>query len=272
MRGSRDVMWYDICKQTTASTMRRTLKVARMALATAMIFASPDLSIAQSMQPSRPNSSPVTPLRTKDMWLPHTVSRVRPSTSTVDVIMLHFCSDVVNNPDNPYNPARIAETFTKAKVSAHYLIDRDGLVHNFVPEERIASHAGRGSLPWFPDRVNGMNEHSIGIEMLNVGSKADMLIFMKPDKYDEFKRKHPDWVGYTDAQYRALNQLIGGIRARHSIPFDRAHIVGHSEYAGRNRRTDPGELFDWARIGLPKERPQFVKPSGDTVTSAAVGR
>jgi N-acetyl-anhydromuramyl-L-alanine amidase AmpD len=274
MRGSSDVNVVRYLKNTTASAAERTLKVAQLALMIVLSCTSPDFGMAESTQPLTANLSRGARLRTREMWLPDTVSRARPSTSAVDVIMLHFCSDVVSNPENPYDPARIAQLFTKAKVSAHYLIGRNGIVYKFVPEERIASHAGRGSVPWFPDRVNNMNEYSIGIEMLNVGSKADMSIFMSPDQYDEFKRRHPHWIGYTNAQYHALNLLIAEIRTRHNIPFDRTHIIGHSEYAGRHRRTDPGELFDWTRIGLPKELPKFVYPvwTGDALTSTTVGR
>ena len=44
-----------------------------------------------------------------DRWLPAKVQRDRASTATVDMIMLHFCSDVIENPDNPYNVDRIVD-------------------------------------------------------------------------------------------------------------------------------------------------------------------
>jgi N-acetyl-anhydromuramyl-L-alanine amidase AmpD len=37
--------------------------------------------------------------------------------------------------------------------------------------------------------------------------------------------------------------------------MDRRHIVAHSTYAP-TRRTDPGEVFDWTKIGLPAELPK----------------
>lgn len=194
-------------------------------------------------------------LKFQDDWLPKTVQRDRQPTAPIDVIMLHFCSDCIENPDNPYNYKRIIDIFTSAGVSAHYLIDREGVVHRFVAEEKVAFHAGRGHADWMPDRTNRLNEYSIGIEMLNVSTWNDMQIFMKKEQYDAFAAKHPDWIGYTDAQYAALDALIKQIRSRHpSIPFDRKHIIGHSEWAGSARRTDPGELFDYTRIGLPKTR------------------
>ncbi len=190
------------------------------------------------------------PLQIVDRPLTSTVSRDRLATAPVDMVMLHFCSDVIENPDDPFNVDRIVEIFTSYTVSAHYLIGRDGTVFRFVPETRVAYHAGRGSLSWAPERTNLLNDYSIGIEMLNVGSANDMAIFMSSEKYAEYAKKHPDWIGYTDEQYQALNTLLSSIQIRHpAVKHNKKHIIGHDEYAG-SRRTDPGELFDWKRIGL----------------------
>ncbi len=174
----------------------------------------------------------------------------------VDHIMLHFCSDVIAHPDNPYDVQRQLDIFKQARASANYLIARDGTIYRLVPEERVAWHAGRGKLSWDP-ALKSMNQRGIGIEMLAIGSPADMKLFgMTPEKYDAFKTKHPDWVGFSDAQYASLKRLIDAIRARHpAITNDRFHVIGHEEWAGRERRTDPGELFDWTRIGLTRDRP-----------------
>src|SRR5262245_51599104 len=86
--------------------------------------------------PPAPSVAPGLKLRMVDMWLNENTSRPRPAGAKVDVIMLHFSSDVVTNPENPYDPARIAQIFNNGKVSAHYLIGRDGVVYKFVPEER----------------------------------------------------------------------------------------------------------------------------------------
>lgn len=190
------------------------------------------------------------PLRIIDRLLTETVSRDRMPTAPIDMVMLHFCSDVVENPDDPFNVERIVEIFTSYTVSAHYLIGRDGTVFRFVPENRVAFHAGRGEVSWAPERRNSLNDYSIGIELLNVGSAKDMKIFMSPQKYADYARKHPEWIGYTDEQYEALRGLLDSIRTRHpAIKHDRKHIIGHSTYAGA-RRTDPGELLDWSRLGL----------------------
>ena len=199
------------------------------------------------------NSRP--PLKFVDrLLLPQ--SSARPASVIVDHLVLHFCSDVIAHPDHPYDIDRQIEIFRQAPASANYLIARDGTVYRLVPEDRVAWHAGTGRLPWDP-ALKSMNQRAIGIEMFAIGSPADMKLFgMSQAQYDAFKSRHPDWVGFSDAQYATLNQLLDEIRARHpAIRHDRFHIIGHEEWAGRARRTDPGQLFDWTRIGLTRERP-----------------
>jgi N-acetyl-anhydromuramyl-L-alanine amidase AmpD len=183
-------------------------------------------------------------------------SSARPASVVVDHIVLHFCSDVLAQPDHPYDIDRQIQIFQQAHASANYLIAHDGTVYRLVPEDRVAWHAGNGHLPW-DATLKSMNQRAIGIEMFAVGSPADMKLFgMTQAQYDAFKSKHPDWVGFSAAQYAALKQLIDQIRARHpAILADRFHIIGHEEWAGRVRRTDPGQLFDWTRIGLSRGRP-----------------
>jgi N-acetyl-anhydromuramyl-L-alanine amidase AmpD len=189
-------------------------------------------------------------------------SSTRLPASVLDHIVLHFSSDVIAHPDHPFDVERQVEIFRHAKVSANYLIGRDGTVYRLVPETRVAWHAGTGHLPWDPT-IRSMNQRAIGIEMLAIGSPADMRLFgMTQPQYDTLKSAHPDWLGFTDAQYASLNLLIDQIRTRHpAILHDRFHIIGHEEWAGRARRTDPGELFDWTRIGLTKDRPATPPPA-----------
>ena len=195
-------------------------------------------------------------LKIMDRPLPADCWSTRPAGAEVDTIMLHFCSDVIQNPDNPYQIDRIVEIFCDYKVSSHYLIDRDGTVYRFVDEKDKAWHAGKGELPFDPPRKDVLNNHSIGIEMFAIGSEHDMKIFgFDEQKYNDLKTSHPEHIGFTDAQYAALNALIDDIMKRWPlIKRERRHIVGHSDYA-TGRKTDPGELFDWSRIGLPSQPP-----------------
>lgn len=200
--------------------------------------------------------------------MPLTHSRPRSTTATVDTVMLHFSSDLLESPGNPFDVARIIAIYQRYGVSAHYIIDRQGNVIQLVDEGREAFHAGRGTAPAGEPRTNRMNAHSIGIEMLAVGSVNDMKPYMDAAKYAEYRRFVPHNVGYTDLQYAALRDLIDDIRTRHpAVAFDRDHIIGHDEYAP-GRKTDPGEMFDWRRIGLPKTVRRANRTATDSTTPA----
>ena len=194
-----------------------------------------------------------TPLKVEDRLMNERFSRARPPGTVVDVVMLHFSSDVIAHPDDPYRVDRVVATYEGGPASAHYLIDREGKVYRLVKEERAAFHGGKGKLPWLADRENKLNATSIGIEMMAIGSKADMKIFMSGEKYDAYAKRHPENIGFTDKQYASLRALMAEIYARHpEVKADRRHVVGHADYAA-GRRTDPGELFGWDKIDLPKE-------------------
>lgn len=109
-----------------------------------------------------------------------------------------------------------------AKVSAHYLIDEDGIVYALVPEDRRAWHAGLASWRGHTD----INSRSIGIELVNPGHEFGYRPF-------------------PDAQIDALIALGQKILARH--PIVARNVVGHSDIAP-SRKTDPGELFPWQRL------------------------
>src|SRR5947199_7476303 len=83
-----------------------------------------------------------------DRLMPLTHSSPRSSTQPVDVILLHFSSDFLQHPDDAFNVDRVIRIYTDAKVSTHYLIDRDGHIYRLVDESRRAWHAGKGVLPW----------------------------------------------------------------------------------------------------------------------------
>lgn len=110
-----------------------------------------------------------------------------------------------------------------AEVSAHYMIDEDGTITSLVPEDKRAWHAGRS----YWRGVTDVNSASIGIELVNPGHEFGYRPF-------------------ADAQMDALLPLLADIVDRHDIP--RANIVGHSDVAP-DRKQDPGELFDWERLG-----------------------
>ncbi|MGH7046900.1 MAG: N-acetylmuramoyl-L-alanine amidase [Stellaceae bacterium] len=131
----------------------------------------------------------------------------------------------------------------QARVSAHYLIDEIGLIWRLVPEARRAFHAGISC--WQGER--DLNLPSIGVEIVNPGHAWGYRPF-------------------PEAQMMAVEALCRDILSRHPIPPSR--IVGHSDIAPE-RKTDPGELFDWARlagagIGIwPEPSPRENLPAAD---------
>ena len=103
----------------------------------------------------------------------------------------------------------------EAKVSAHYLISREGEVTRLVPEAKRAWHAGvsywRG--------IRDVNSASIGIELDHPGHKYG-------------------YCPFPDAQFEALVPLLARMVRAHRIP--RANVVGHSDVAPQ-RKIDPGD-------------------------------
>ena len=159
-------------------------------------------------------------------------------------IVIHFISNVIENRTDPFIIADILRIFQDYGVSAHYLIDRDGTIHPVVPENHVAFHAGQGYLAGFPEYEDNLNQHSIGIELLGIGTQEEMSQFLTAAEYNALD---PSLIGFTDPQYAALNRLINEILARHpGIQPNRAHIIGHSEYTPD--KPDPGELFEWERL------------------------
>ncbi|HEY1726187.1 MAG TPA: 1,6-anhydro-N-acetylmuramyl-L-alanine amidase AmpD [Steroidobacteraceae bacterium] len=108
----------------------------------------------------------------------------------------------------------------KLRVSAHALIRRDGAITQYVPFGERAWHAGESS---YQGR-SACNDFSVGIEL-----------------------EGGDQVAYQDAQYQALAQLIRVLCAAYAT-LSLERMVGHSDIAP-GRKTDPGPLFDWARLG-----------------------
>lgn len=108
------------------------------------------------------------------------------------------------------------ENIRDVRVSAHFLIRRNGKIVQFVPTVLRAWHAG---VSHFGKRER-CNDFSVGIEI-----------------------EGTDTLPYTDAQYASLRRLAAALRARHPI----LHVRGH-EHIAPGRKTDPGPSFDWNRF------------------------
>lgn len=125
--------------------------------------------------------------------------------------------------------------------SGHWYVDRDGALHRFVAETRIANH------------TRGYNERSLGVELVNSGRY--------PDWFDS--RKQVMSEPYPDLQISSLLALLRALRGQ--CPNLRllaghedldAGMVPASDDASKQvfRKRDPGPLFPWdevlARCGL----------------------
>lgn len=108
------------------------------------------------------------------------------------------------------NPAR--------KVSAHWLIGRDGTLYELVDPRARAWHAGVSSWGGQAD----MNSASLGIELDNNGAEP-----------------------YPEPQIARLLGLLRTLRDRYNLPP--ANFLGHGDVAPR-RKVDPGRQFPWQRL------------------------
>jgi len=151
----------------------------------------------------------------------------RPPGTEITLVVLHS----ISLPPGEYGGEAIEHLFTNCldpgahpyfreicelKVSAHFLVRRDGSVIQFVPVERRAWHAGVSS--W--RGRERCNDFSVGIEL-----------------------EGTDDAPFEPAQYVALVSLIR--RLQNTLPI--RDIAAHSEVAP-GRKTDPGAQFDWTRL------------------------
>lgn len=116
-----------------------------------------------------------------------------------------------------------------SRVSAHYLIDRDGTTWLLVPDEYVAWHAGASAWQGLEVRAGGttsLNPVSIGIELVNRNDGTDP---------------------YPLAQLHAALALTVYLCVQHRIAP--ANVIGHYECAvPAGRKTDPrGLAMNWVR-------------------------
>ncbi len=152
----------------------------------------------------------------------------RPPGVAVELIVIH----AISLPPDEFGGPGIVELFTNRldpaahpyygsicglRVSAHFLIRRDGELIQFVSCEQRAWHAGVST--WRGRAA--CNDFSIGIELEGCDS-----------------------IAFSDQQYRTLAGLVTELKARYPIE----DLVGHSDIAP-GRKTDPGPCFDWERLG-----------------------
>jgi AmpD protein len=175
------------------------------------------------------------PLFIQDGWLnparhlPSPNFNARPADQPVRLVVMHNISlppaqfgggyveaFFLNQLDHSIHP--YFQTIVGVQVSAHLFVSRLGEVTQFVSFDDRAWHAGRSSYLGVPE----CNDYSIGIEL-----------------------EGTDDLPFTDAQYTALAHILPAIHA--AYPSTHNHLAGHSDIAPQ-RKTDPGEGFDWLRV------------------------
>jgi AmpD protein len=162
----------------------------------------------------------------------------RPSGSVIDLVVLHSISLPRGRYGKVNGGSAIERLFTNRldpaedpsfadlaglRVSAHFLIYRDGELVQFVPLARRAWHAG-------VSRWRGRercNDFSVGIELEGVDD-------------GEFEAR----------QYEVLSSLLKQLQQR--LPL--RGLAAHSDIAP-GRKTDPGEGFDWPHLLGALSRP-----------------
>lgn len=157
----------------------------------------------------------------------------RPENVRIELIVMHN----ISLPPGQFGGEGIVQFFTNRldahahpyyatlhalRVSAHFVVRRDGALLQFVPCGQRAWHAGVSS--W--RGRSRCNDFSIGIEL-----------------------EGSDDTAFADAQYATLTPLVRALCARYPI----AALAGHSDIAP-GRKTDPGPFFDWARLARESGR------------------
>lgn len=150
----------------------------------------------------------------------------RPEQSPIDLLVIHN----ISLPPGQFGGRYVCDLFTNRldcdahpyfaqlrdlRVSAHFLILRDGAVIQFVSANDRAWHAGASS---FAGRER-CNDFSIGIELEGTDDEP-----------------------FEAMQYSVLAELTCALRRRYPL----VAVTGH-EHIAPGRKTDPGPCFDWVR-------------------------
>lgn len=104
------------------------------------------------------------------------------------------------------------------KVSAHYVIGKDGRVVQMLNDYLRSWHAGRSK--W--GNITDMNSVSLGIELDNNGREP-----------------------FSEPQIQSLLTLLDTLKTKYQIPF--ANFIGHADIAP-TRKDDPSLFFPWKRL------------------------
>jgi AmpD protein len=148
----------------------------------------------------------------------------RPAGAKIDLLVVHnislpprefggnyiedFFANRLDHDAHPY-----FDHLRGVRVSAHFLIRRDGTALQFVSADQRAWHAGASA---FCGRER-CNDFSIGIEL-----------------------EGSDFEAFENSQYDTLAVLTCALQQHYGL----ASVAGH-EHIAPGRKTDPGPFFDW---------------------------
>lgn len=153
----------------------------------------------------------------------------RPPGSSISLLVIHG----ISLPPGQFGGDYIDQLFTNRldpaahpyfaeiagiQVSAHVLVNRQGVMTQYVPFRQRAWHAGPSEFQGRPR----CNDFSIGVELEGCDDQP-----------------------YTGQQYTTLACLTR-VLTTHWPDIRRENIVGHC-HISPDRKTDPGPLFDWKR-------------------------
>ena len=174
------------------------------------------------------------------MRMPSPNCDTRPAGAGISLLVIHN----ISLPPGQFGGAYIADLFTNQleygahpyfeqlrplRVSAHFLIRRDGAVMQFVSANERAWHAGVSA---FAGRER-CNDFSIGIEL-----------------------EGSDFEPYAASQYTSLLGLTAALQTRYPL----TDVVGH-EHIAPGRKTDPGPFFDWQHYRQELNRKSLLVPT-----------
>ena len=109
-------------------------------------------------------------------------------------------------------------TLERTKVSAHYVICKDGTIHHMLNDYMRAWHGGIAK--W--GNTTDINSGSIGIEIDNNGSEP-----------------------FESAQINSLLLLLEKLKSTYKIPVE--NFIGHGDIAPK-RKVDPNINFPWKQL------------------------
>ncbi|GAB3469679.1 N-acetylmuramoyl-L-alanine amidase [Actinophytocola sediminis] len=174
----------------------------------------------------------------------------RPTSQKIDYIVIHDTEGYWDTTlDLVQDPTYVSWQYT--------LRSADGHIAQHVKAKDVAWQAGN----WY------INSKSIGLEHEGFAAQGT-------------------W--YTESMYRSSAKLVRYLAAKHRIPLDRAHIIGHDNVPGTIPSTvggmhwDPGPYWDWSHyfdllgaplrgVGNPRAGLVTIKPDFDTNQPAFTG-